>query len=162
MSVRLSTISFLRHITLSLTDKWLESMDNGNLTGLLLIDFHKAFDLINHEILKSRNQHAMVLRAMYYKGFHRQRVSIESSLSDVLPMLNGVPQGSCLGPLLFLLYVNDIPFGNSSTSIHLYVDDTTLHSSSLSVTQLNINLQRGANALSFWTTSNQMVIHPQK
>ena len=77
-------------------------------------------------------------------------------------MLNGVPQGSCLGPLLFLLYVNDIPFRNSSTSTHLYVDDTTLHYSSPPVTQLNINLQRGANALSFWATSNKIVIHPQK
>ena len=79
-------------------------------------------------------------------------------------MLNGVPQGSCLGPLLFLLYVNDILFGNSSTSTHLYVDDTTLPYSSPSVTQLklNINLQRGANELSFWATSNKMLIHPQK
>ena len=77
-------------------------------------------------------------------------------------MLNGVPQGSCLDPLLFLLYVNDIPFGNSSISTHLYVDDTTLHYSSPSVTELNINLQRGTNALSFWATSNKMVTHPQK
>ena len=92
----------------------------------------------------------------------KQRVSIGSSLSDVLPMLNGVPQGSCLGPLLFLLYLNDIPFGNSSTSTHLYVDDTTLPYHSPSVTQLNINLQRRANALSFWATSNKMLIHPQK
>ena len=77
-------------------------------------------------------------------------------------MLDGAPQGSRLGPLLFLLYVNDIPFGNSSTSTHLYVDDTTLHYSSPSVTELNINLQIGANALPFWASSNKMVIHPQK
>ena len=77
-------------------------------------------------------------------------------------MLNGVPQGSCLGPLLFLLYVNDIPLGNSSTATHLYVDDTTLHYSSPSVTELNINLQRGANASSFLANSNKMVIHQQK
>ena len=77
-------------------------------------------------------------------------------------MLNGVPQGSCLGPLLFLLYVNDIPFGNSSTVTHLYVDDTTLHYSSPSVTELNINLQRGANASSLLANSNKMVIHQQK
>ena len=67
-----------------------------------------------------------------------------------------------MGPLLFLFYVNDIPFGNSSTSTHLYVDDITLHYSSPSFTELNINLQRGAKALSFWATSNKMVIHPQK
>ena len=77
-------------------------------------------------------------------------------------MLNGVIQGSCQGPLLFLLYVNDIPFGNSSTSTNLYVDDTTLHYSAPSVTELNINLQRGANAFSFWATSNKTVIHSQK
>ena len=141
-------------LLLRLTDKWLESMDNGYLTGLLLIDFRKAFDHEkNHEILIKKlacyGVEGNVLQwfSSYLKE-RKQRVSIGSSLSDVLPMLNGVPQGSCLGPLLFLLYVNDISFGNSSTSTHLYVDDTTLHYSSPSVTELNINLQRDANALS--------------
>ena len=142
-------------------------MDNGNLTGLLLIDFRKAFDLINHEILMKKlayygvEDNVLQWFSSYLKDT-KQRVSIGSSLSDVLPMLNGVPQGSCLGLLLFLLYVNDIPFGNSSTSTHLYVDDTTFHYSSPSVTELNINLQRGANVLPFWATSNKTVIHPQK
>ena len=135
-------------LLLSLIDKWLESMDNDNLTGLLLIDFHKAFDLVNHEILIKKlacyRVGGNVLQ--WFSSFlkdRKQRVSIGSSLSHVLPMLNGVPQGSCLGPLLFLLYVNDIPFGNSSTSTHFHVDDTTLHYSSPSVTELNINLQGG-------------------
>ena len=57
-------------LLLSLTDKWLESMDNGNLTGLLLIDFRKAFDLINHEILIKKLA-LYGVEGMYYSGFHR-------------------------------------------------------------------------------------------
>ena len=57
-------------LLLSLTDKWLESMDNGNLTGLLLIDFRKVFDLINHEILIKKLALCGV-EGMYYSGFHR-------------------------------------------------------------------------------------------
>ena len=64
------------------------------------------------------------------------------------------------GPFAFLTLCEWHSLWQHST--HLYVDDTPLHYSSPSVTQLNINLQRGANALSFWATSNKMVIHPQK
>lgn len=150
-----------------LTDKWLGSMDNGNLTGLLLIDFRKAFDIINHKILIDKltlyGIHGTVLQWFTsYLSDRKQRVSIGAVSSDFLPVVSGVPQGSCLGPLLFLIYVNEIPSINPSCSTHLYVDDTTLHHSSSSLYELNTTLQQNADALTSWAKSNQMVIHPKK
>ena len=154
-------------LLINLTDKWLEAMDNGNLTGLLLIDFRKAFDIINHKILIDKLScygiNGTVLQwFISYLSDRKQRVFIGAASSDSLPVVSGVPQGSCLGPLLFLIYVNEIPSINTFCNTHLYVDDTTLHHSSSSVYDLNTILQQSADVLSSWSKANQMVIHPKK
>ena len=154
-------------LLLSLTDEWLEAIDKGQLTGLLLVDFRKAFDLVNHDILLGKLQSYGIKGLMHdvltsYMTNRLQMVSVGSLSSKTLPMVSGIPQGSCLGPLLFLIYVNDIPSAITSCEAHLYVDDTTLTSTSSDLSYINDALQEGANILTKWADQNKMVIHPKK
>ena len=88
-----------------------------------------------------------------------QRVTINGQTSDWLPILAGVPQGSILGPLLFLIYINDLPDGLESLA-KLFADDTFLFSkvygSNLSARQLSINLQK----ITVWVHKLKMIFNP--
>ena len=93
-------------LLLHLTDKWLKHMDNSELTGLLLVDFRKAFDLVNHDLRPQKLSTYGVLGqahrwfTSYLKG-RKQVVSIGNCTSEFASMQFGIPQGSSLGPLLF-------------------------------------------------------------
>ena len=105
-----------------LTEKILKGFDEGLLTGMILIDLQKAFDTINHEILVKK------LKAM---GFSEGCITwfklylSENHFSDYGRISCGVRQGSILGPLLFLIYINDIPQAVNS-NLCLYADDSCL------------------------------------
>ena len=105
-----------------------------------------------------------VVYSVYYSYLtdRRQIVSIGRSVSDILPVQNGVPQGSSLGPLLFILFINDIPLINNTCDTHLYVDDTTVTCGGSSIYDVNSTLQEAVDNLSLWTSQNQMAIHPDK
>ena len=97
-----------------LNDKILKGFDKGLFTGMILIDLQKAFDTINHEILLGK-LHAIGFSektVAWFKSYLSDRafkVNINNHFSDLSKISCGVPQGSILGPLLFLLYVNDMP-----------------------------------------------------
>ena len=113
-----------------LTDKILKGFDEGLLTGMILIDFQKAFDTINHEVLLQKlkairfsEQSIQWFRSYLCDGIFL--VETENKLYDFGKISCGVPQGSILGPLLFLIYVNDIPQAVKSNLL-LYADDSSL------------------------------------
>ena len=113
-----------------LTDKILTGFDSGLLTGMILIDLQKAFDTINHDILLKKMSLAgfscqSITWFESYLSNRRFQVSIKNKYSNVANINCGVPQGSILGPLLFLLYVNDMPQAVDG-ELFLYADDSCL------------------------------------
>ena len=122
-----------KHSTLSLLlqmcDNWLENMDEGKITGLISLDIKKAFDSIDHVILmsKMKNQFGIYDNELNWFGSYltnREQVCCVNYISSCKTIKSGVPQGSILGPLMFLLYINDLPKYLKYTTAGLYADDT--------------------------------------
>ena len=109
------------------------SLDCSSEARVLSLDFSSAFDLVNHEALLYKLKLAAVGGPIFnvLKNFlsnRRQRVSVDSSFSHFKPVLSGVPQGSVLGPLLFILYTADM-WHNLENQLLAYADDATLYAS---------------------------------
>ena len=118
-----------------LTDQILTNIDNDELTGLVFIDFRKAFDVIDHELLL-KNLSMFGVRpssVTWFKSYlseRKQFITLGKVKSEQLTVKQGVPQGSILGPVLFVLLINDIPFYVHKLTMDIYADDSTLSSSS--------------------------------
>ena len=137
-------------------------------TDVVYFDFSKAFDSVNHDLLlhKLKLYYGIDGRflkfIMNYLGGRDQCVVLGNTKSDTLPVLSGVPQGSILGPILFVLFINDLPSGlNPGTSIALYADDTKIWRPIRSQSDHEI-LQRDISYLNQWASDNKMHFHSLK
>lgn len=123
---RYSTDTCLIH----LTDFLKFQMDKGNLIGMVLLDLQKAFDTVDHSILLMKLE-ALGLSQDIIRWFHsylsdrQQLVDVSGTFSSCAGIRCGVPQGSILGPLLFLIYVNDMS-GAITNKLLLYADDSAI------------------------------------
>lgn len=138
----------------------------GNYTGMILLDIQKAFDSVDHQILCNKLS-AMGVHStsidwfQSYLSGRRQVVSINRVESDPLTITCGVPQGSILGPILFLCYVNDMP--NSINCLLLqYADDSALIYSDKDPNNIKKNLSSNLESGNKWLIENKLSLHMGK
>ena len=146
-------------------------MDQDNVTGVLFIDFKKAFDIVDHQIMlkKLKLHRASEATLQWFKSYFTNRsqfVTMDGKQSRPQFVTHIVPQGSVLGPILFLLFVNDIPLHVSNSNLDIFADDTTL---SPSTQWSNIHskypfqdLKKDPDSICNWSTNNKMVINTEK
>jgi len=114
-----------------LVDDLFKSVYKQKQTDLILLDFSKAFDKVSHEKLALK-LHDYAIKGpslKWVKGFldnRHQSVIVNGSSFEPIPVSSGVSQGSVLGPLLFLIYMNDLPM-NVKSKVRLFADDTALY-----------------------------------
>ena len=115
-------------------DDLLFNLDNDRVSGMVLVDYRKAFDMIDHTLLLKKlevyglSRDSLQWFTSYLKD-KRQFVKLGDKQSSVAIVRHGILQGSILSPLLFFVFINDLPLYVSSSRINLYADDTTLTSS---------------------------------
>ena len=108
------------------------TIDNGRYGCGVFIDLQKAFDTVNHSILLKKLEHYGI-RGTALKWFtsyltdRQQYVSVNGHCSNYLDISYGVPQGSVLGPLLFLIYINDLPSPTKVLTFYLFADGTNIY-----------------------------------
>ena len=116
---------------INIIDKWIEERNNGNVNVVILLDLKKAFDVVDHDIMAKKleiyefNEKAFALFNSYMTN--RTQVQIGNALSNKCPEKYGVPQCLILGPLLCILYINDLPLSISNCNTDMYADDSTMH-----------------------------------
>ena len=136
-------------------------------TGLAFVDFRKAFDVINHELLLKKlsiygaNDLSLLSWFGSYLTGRKQYVRINGYCSNSKQLLQGVPQGSIKGPILFLLCVNGMSLSIRDSTLDVYADGTTLSkcSSWENVPHLTQALNQDLKRLDEWSARNKMFIN---
>ena len=129
------------HAIVEITDNFKKAIDKNLYTCGVFLDFSKAFDTVNHQILLKKLE-AYGIRGTPLQWFtnyltnRQQYVSLNNLESPKQTITCGIPQGSSLGPLLFLIYINDMPNCLSKLSFRIFADDTNIFASSSSITDL--------------------------
>ena len=152
---------------LKCTNDWYLDIDKGNFTSVTFIDLKKAFDIVNHEILLNKIQsYGMKDKELCWfpsNLLHRKQCcKIGGQISKFEDITCGVPQGSCLGPLLFLVYINDLRLSLNYSEVHMYADDTSISFSSDSITEINKKVNYGLLCLKTRMKSNKLSINVAK
>ena len=151
------------------TSHLLRAIDEKKVTAVMLLDLSKAFDSINHQtlLIQLKGFDVSPGALSWFESYltdRQQCVRINNSRSNFLTIQHGVPQGSILGPLLFNLYINDLPSMCNTCSIESYVDDSKLYLSfpgkdvDSSLRVLKEDLLRVAS----WCCTNGLLINPKK
>ena len=152
---------------LQMTNKCLDAIKNSQMIGMVMIDFRKTFDLIDHtQLLKKLKYYKISEETISWFSSclleRKQKVFVNNTLSDSEDILCGVPQGSILGPLLFLIFINDLPLHIDNVLTYLYADDTTLYCTGRSQACTEQQLQAAFYKLSNWCKQNGMLINTAK
>ena len=132
-------------------------MDQGLLTGAVFVDMRKAFATEDHDLLlaKLTKGYGVTGKELgWFKDYltdRQQVVTVQSTLSDSCDVAFGVPQGSILGSLLFVLFINDLPTAISKCNILLYADDAVIFAAHKDIKILEETLNDELNEVNKWT-----------
>ena len=155
------------HAVLSIVQKITDALEAGKFAYAIFIDLEKAFDTVDHSILLDKLQHYGIrgsplnLLKSYLSG-RSQFVSVSGVNSPTSLIKHGVPQGSVLGPLLFLVYINDLSRAVRHGDVLHYADDTNLLHTNHSLPLLQKLCNKDLNHLCFWLSANKISLNASK
>ena len=143
------------------------SLNSNRPTATVFCDYAKAFDCVSHNILLKKLDFYGIRGApsnwfKSYLGNRQQFVRANGSDSDCKLITSGVPQGSVLGPILFLIYINDITYLNISGKISLFADDTCITWNDTDAASLQLNISSDLVKIKAWSDSNLLCFNVDK
>ena len=142
-------------------------IDQRDVIGSLFIDSRKAFDLVNHEILlKKLSKYKICNTSLsWFKSYlesRQQNIQNDQGMSSYANIMSGVPQGSILGPTLFLLFINDMPLLLKYCYSDLFADDATFHKNSPDVDEIENEILTDFLTIVHWSKQNILPINFNK
>ncbi len=148
-------------------DNIYQEIDEGVACGAIYLDLSKAFDTVDHHILllKLRYlgfQHGVISWFRSNLSNRMQCTKVNGVLSDKAQMNSGVPQGSILGPLLFICYINDLPCHLTDSATFIYADDTAILVKGKSVDQIDNMLNSEFKKVTNWFNANRLSVNRKK
>ena len=148
------------------TDNWYENIDNKQLNLTIFLDLKKAFDTVNHKILleKLKKYGIRDIAGDWLQSYLENRTqycAANGFESGTKAVTCGIPQGSCLGPLLFIIYLNDFEKCLINSKAGLYADDTHITVKSTNVEDLIQNAQMELSNISEWMRMNKLSVNPK-
>ena len=152
---------------LKVTNDWAYNIDRGNVNSVVFLDLNKAFDTVNHSILLSKlNAYGFGCSTnnwfASYLHDRSQKCFVNNHLSDYCTLLCGIPKGTILGPLLFLIYINDLPNCLEHSKPRMYADDTHLTFASNNVEDMNLYLNQDLAKVNEWLVANKLTLNQSK
>ena len=152
---------------LKCTDDWYSWLDTGQMTGLIFIDLKKAFDTVDHEILcqKLYRYGVQDRELAWFKSYlsNRKQFARANGVDSKIEEIDiGVPQGSCLGPLLFLVYIKDLSLAIKNSKTSMFADDSSIYRCSTDVPQLNREINEDLEKLDEWLMGNKLSLNVAK
>ena len=149
---------------IQLYDQLSSALDDKKVTLGLFIDLSKAFDTVDHEILLDKLEHYGVrgIALQWFKSCRKPFVQYNSYNSSLLRITCGVPQGSFLGPLLFLVYINDLCRVSKGLEMILFADDTNIFYSYTDVSYLMEVVNLDLKKITCWFYTNKLPINNKK
>ena len=151
---------------LMVLDKWTEILDQGGVIDVIYCDFMKAFDKVPHNRLLEKIACYGICGKVHrwLQGFllnRHQRVMVQGSFSKWHNVLSGIPQGSVLGPLMFVMYINDLPTKAVNSELFLFADDTKIFKGIFNQEDCTL-LQQDLDRIQKWTNNSLLQFHPDK
>ena len=153
--------------TIELVDIITQKLDKGDLPLALFLDLSKAFDTLNHEILLTKLRHCGILSKQLdffqsYLDNRREFVDFNDTVATTAHISTGVPQGSILGPLLFIIYINNMPLASNLLKLIIYGDDTTIITSFDMSNCTSSHINKELENISKWPKLNKLSLNIKK